>query len=415
MGVGRLKVISSTLPKRSTHRLLMIPVLLVAFSAIFAACGSSGGSSGTSGGGTGKFRIALVMSYSGNEWQNASTNLIKALTKTPPWSEKVEFDLQIAGTDPQKQSKLITDEVSSGSDAIIVYPISPTAINTAERKACEREIIVINYDSWTTEPCSYNIHADIQKMATTRAKFVAEAVHGKGKVVEISGVPGTTFNTVHEEAVDEVLKEYPEIELVARENGEWSQPGAREAIAKLISAHPDLNGVITQLGCWGATQKLMDLGHKPLPCGGDMSTGHLRMMLPKGETPESIGLPSVGSSESTFTGALSFLQAYNMLVGGQEAVEKRCHETVITPHEATNETVSLGEDEKKPGNVFPPSYKPEISPEFLADFYSPLVGQGIKASLGGVSDQISKPAPPEEVGGDNTIDGVAEGKNCLVP
>ncbi len=147
-----------------------------------------------------------------------------------------------------------------------------------------------------------------------------------------------------------------------------------------------------------------------------MATGHLRMMLPKGEIPEAIGLQSYGSSESTFTGALAFLQAYNMLVGGEEAVEQRCHETIIEPSHVSNATVSLGEDEKKAGNVYGPEHKPEINPEFLADFYSPLVGQGLEASLKGVSDQISKPTEPEGVSGDDKIDGVAEeGSNCLLP
>lgn len=404
---------SATAAKRLTHRFVLLTALLVACAATLAACGSSGGSSETSGGG--KFKIALIQSYSGNEWQNASTNLIKALTKTAPWSEKVDFDHQIAGTDPQKQSKIITDEVSAGADALIVYPISPTAINTAIRKACDQGVIVVNYDSWTEEPCSYNVHADIQKMAAERAEFVAEALDGKGKVAEISGVAGTTFNTVHEEAVDEVFQKYPGIELVAREDGEWAQSGAREAIAKLISAHPDIEGYVAQIGCWGGTQKLQDLGHEPLPCGGDMATGHLRMMLPKGEIPQAIGLQSQGSSESTFTGALAFLQAYNMLEGGEEAAEKRCHETIISPSEVTNETVSLGEDQKKAGNVYGPDHKPEVNPEFLADFYSPLVGQGLEASLKGVSDQISKPTEPEEVSGDDKIDGVAKGGSCLVP
>ncbi len=227
---------SETATKRLTRRFMLLAALLVACAATLAACGSSGSSSGTSGGG--KFKIALIQSYSGNEWQNASTNLIIGLSKTAPWSEKVEFDHQIAGTDPQKQSKIITDEVSAGADALIVYPISPTAINTAIRKACEQNVIVVNYDSWTEEPCSYNIHADIQKMGAERAEFVAEALNGKGKIAEISGVPGTTFNTVHEEAVEEVLKKYPEIELVARANGEWAESGAREAIAKLIIRPP---------------------------------------------------------------------------------------------------------------------------------------------------------------------------------
>ncbi len=398
------------------RRLLATACLLAALSSVAAGCGSGENESG--GGGDGKkFKIALIQSYSGNDWQNASANLIKALATTKPWSDEVEFVHHIAGTDPQKQSKLITDEVSAGADALILYPISPTAVNAAVKKACQQDVIVVNYDSWTEEPCSYNVHVDVQKLATARADWLAEHLGGSGKVAEIIGVAGTAFDTIHQKSVDEALAKHPGIELVAREEGQWAQPGAREAIAKIISAHPDLDGYIAQVGCWGATEKLLSLGKKMLPCAGDVSTGHLRMMLPKdsGEN-GAIGLPSVAGSETTFTGALAFMQAYNMLKGGEEAKKQRCHETIIDPIVYENKDLKVGDDPKRIGNVYATDHVPSVPPGFFANFYSPLVGQGLNASLSGNSDQLAPPAEPEKTGGDATVDGIAEEQDaCLVP
>lgn len=409
-----MRSVSSSRRPRWLSTWIAAPILATA--AIISGCGGGDDSDEASAGGDGdRFRIALIQSYSGNDWQNASANLIEAVATTPPYSDKVEFSHQIAGTDPQKQSKLITDEVSAGADALVLYPISPTAINTAVKKACDQGVIVVNYDSWTEEPCSYNVHVDVEKLATARAQWLAEHLKGKGKIAEIFGVAGTAFNTIHEESVDEALEEYPEIEMVAREEGLWAQPAARDAIAKIIAAHPDLDGVIIQVGCWGATEKLLDLGNQAIPCAGNVSTGHLRMMLPKGEIPTAIGLPSLAGSETTFTGALAFLQAYNMLEGGEKGGEERCHETIIDPIVYTNEDVELGDDPTRIGNVYGPDHKPVVEPGFLANFYSPLVGQGLNASLSGASDQIEKPAAPEATGGDDTIDGTSEGDSCLVP
>jgi ribose transport system substrate-binding protein len=398
-----------------SRRMTGAPLAALALTALVAAFAGCGGGNGE-GGDDGKFRIALIQSYSGNDWQNASANLIKAVAATPPYSERVEFEHHIAGTDPQKQSKLITDEVSAGADALVVYPISPTAINTAVRKACDQGVLVVNYDSWTEEPCSYNVHVNVQELAAARAEWLAEHLKGEGDIAEIFGVAGTAFSTIHEEAVDESLQEYPGIEIVAREEGLWSQPGARDAISKIISAHPDLDGVIIQVGCWGATEKLLSEGREPIPCAGNVSMGHLWQMLPKGTVETAIGLPSLAGSETTFTGALAFLQAYNMLEGGDKAVEERCHETIIDPIVYTNEDLEVGDDPTRIGNVYPPDHKPTVEPGFLANFYSPLVGQGLEASLRGVSDQIEKPAPPENAEGDDEIDGLAEGgESCLVP
>jgi ribose transport system substrate-binding protein len=413
--VSRSSHIDVSRPK-GWRRLALAACLLAGLSGVAAGCGGSESESGGSGEGK-KFKIALIQSYSGNDWQNASANLVKAVAATAPFQTEVEFVHHIAGTDPQKQSKLITDEVSAGADALILYPISPTAVNAAVRKACDQGVIVVNYDSWTEEPCSYNVHVDVQKLATARADWLAEELDGNGKVAEVIGVAGTAFDTIHQKAVDAALAKHPGIKLVAREEGQWAQPGARDAIAKIISAHPDLDGFIAQVGCWGATEKLISLGKKMLPCAGDVSTGHLRMMLPKDSGVEgAIGLPSVAGSETTFTGALAFLQAYNMLKGGKEAKKQRCHETIIDPIVYGNKDLKVGDDPKRIGNVYATDHVPSVPPGFFANFYSPLVGQGLNASLSGNSDQLSPPAPPEKTGGDAKVDGVAENQDaCLVP
>jgi ribose transport system substrate-binding protein len=395
-------------------------VAIFVLAVVAAGCGSSSDNSSGSAGGDGgkkKFKIALIQSYSGNDWQNAAANLVKATADTPPYKNKVEFDHQIAGTDPQKQSKLIADEVAAGADAIVIYPVSPTAINGAVRKACQQDVVVVAYDSWVTEPCAYNVISSGRDLAGARVKWLAEQLGGKGQIAEIIGVAGTAFDTIHQQEVDRVLKNYPGIKLVAREEGFWAQPGARDAIQKIISAHPDLDGYVSQVGCWGATQKLIDLKHKPLPCAGADSMGHLRMMLDKGTTDGAIGLPSVAASINTYIGALAFLQAYHILEGGDAAKKARCHETINEPKVWTNKDLHVGDDPTKPGNVYPVDAVPSVPQGFFADFYSPLVNQGINAALSGNSDPLGKPGAPVKARGDDKIDGLAESdeRRCLLP
>lgn len=416
MATSRSRSSSGTLRGR-TRGLLAAALSVTAM--VTTACGSNDSAGGAQGGSGGdRFKISLIQSYSGNDWQNASANLIKALANTAPYKDRVEFEHQIAGTDPQKQSKLITDSVAAGVDALIVYPISPTAINTAIKKACDQGVIVVNYDSWSTEPCSYNVHVNVERLARARAEWLVEYLDGRGEIAEIIGVAGTAFDTIHQETIDRVLEDYPDIRLVAREEGQWSQPGARDAIARILAANPDLDGYIAQVGCWASWEKTLDLDSRPLPCAGNVAMGHLRMMLPSGTrgVRSAQGLPSLAGSETTYTGALAFLQAYNLLDGGDEARAQRCHETVIDPVVYTNDQLSVGEDPTRIGNVYPDDSRPSVPPGFFANFYSPLVGQGIDASLSGRSDQVRRPAAPIAAGGDDEIDGLATGdRRCLVP
>lgn len=396
---------------RATLRphLLAFAAVAVAVALSAAACGGDGDATEASDQKT--FKISLIQSYSGNDWQNASANLARAVAQTPPYDGLVELDHQIAGTDPQKQTQLMAEAISAGADALVIYPINPTALNTVVKEACEKGVIVVTYDSWVTEPCSYNVHNDPLEMGRARATWLAEHLGGKGKVAEIIGVAGTTFDSLHQEGVDEALKKFPDIELVAREEGFWSQPGARDAIQKLVAAHPDLDGFIAQVGCWGATEQLISLGSKALPCAGDTANGHLRMMLPAGTESGAIGLPSIGVSETTYTGALAFMQAVKLLQG-----EERCHETMIPPIVYRNEDLKVGDDASEFGTVYGSKHVPTVPDGFFVNFYSPLVGQGINASLAGIADPIHESKPSEMVAGDDTPDGVSEKQDaCLVP
>src|ERR1700744_568004 len=72
-----------------------------------------------------KYKIFLSMSYVGNDWQSEAANMIKAAAATPALRDKVDLEIQVAGTDAQKQIQQINSMVQAGAKAIIVYPVSP--------------------------------------------------------------------------------------------------------------------------------------------------------------------------------------------------------------------------------------------------------------------------------------------------
>src|ERR1700757_5448216 len=75
-------------------KLLTRTAPLVLAGAVFAAAPASAAD---------HYKIFLNMSYSGNTWQAAAANGIKALAETPPYDKLVEFKTIISGTDVQKQ------------------------------------------------------------------------------------------------------------------------------------------------------------------------------------------------------------------------------------------------------------------------------------------------------------------------
>src|SRR4051812_14025649 len=109
--------------KIQSARFPLAVALLATLMSTTVAC--SGGS-GTSGG---KFKIALNLSTTNNQYQTEARNLIQAASQTPPYKDKVSLGIDVAGIDVTRQIQTINNEVSAGYKAILLYPVSPTALN----------------------------------------------------------------------------------------------------------------------------------------------------------------------------------------------------------------------------------------------------------------------------------------------
>jgi len=107
-----------------------------------------------------KFKIFLSMSYIGNDWQAEAANMVKAMAASKDYRDKVSLSVQVAGPNAQRQIQQINAMVQQGAQAIVVYPISPTALNQVVKNACSRHVVIIAYDAEITEPCAYNLTID---------------------------------------------------------------------------------------------------------------------------------------------------------------------------------------------------------------------------------------------------------------
>src|SRR5215218_8180681 len=76
-----------------------------------------------------KFKIFLSMSYIGNDWQAEAANMVKAMAAHKSMADKVDLQVQVSGPNAQRQIQQLNSMVQAGAEAIVVFPISPTALN----------------------------------------------------------------------------------------------------------------------------------------------------------------------------------------------------------------------------------------------------------------------------------------------
>src|SRR5579872_4366924 len=122
-----------------------------------------------------KYKIFLSMSYIGNDWQAEAANMVKAMAAHKEFADKVDLQVQVAGPNAQRQIQQINAMVQAGARAIVVYPISPTALNAVVKNACDKGVKIFAYDAEITEPCAYNVHIDQEEAGQVTAEWLVKA------------------------------------------------------------------------------------------------------------------------------------------------------------------------------------------------------------------------------------------------
>ncbi len=337
-----------------------------------------------------KFKIYLSMSYIGNDWQAEAQRMISAMAISKDYRDKVDLKIQVAGPDARKQIQQINSMVEAGAQAIVTFPISPTALNNVVRNACRKGVVVIAYDAEITEPCAYNIHIDQREAGRVTGEWLVNELHGKGNIVVITGVPGTSVDTQRTEAAKRVFAQHPGIKIIAETTGMWSQAVARQKLSEILATHSwkDIDGLWMQVGCYTAASMQLEAGITPdkiKPCAGESANGHRVQMLPPGaleaasSTYKPLGYRSISYGSPPYSGALALKYAVSYLEG-----KKPQKLTVLPLPIARTGAMKLCQtgawQEMKAGcNVFQPKLVP---PGWFADIYGPQTPEvGFSAAL----------------------------------
>jgi ribose transport system substrate-binding protein len=337
-------------------------------------------------------KVFLSMSYVGNDWQAEASNMVKAMAAHPSLANKIDLQVQVAGPNAQKQIQQINAMVQAGAKAIVIFPISPTALNQVVRSACAKKVLVFAYDGEITEPCAHNVTIDQEEAGRVTAQWLADKLGGKGRVVMVTGVPGTSVDTQRTDAAKKVFAKYPDIKVVGEAVGMWSQAVARTELSKLLATRSwnDIDGLWMQVGCYTANAMQLEAGRKPgqlLPCAGEGSNGGRVQMLPAGTAADGatgsyapMGAPRISYASPPYSGALALKLAVQALEG--KDVPKRV--TLPLPL-VTNDTIKLCQEgswaEMKAGcNAFKPSVVQ--NPGWFASIFSADTPEvGLNAAL----------------------------------
>lgn len=153
------------------------------------------------------------------------------------------------------QNKQINRFVDEGVDLLIVSPNQLSAISKAVERAYDKGIPVILYDRKTnSDKYTAFIGCDNYTIGKSMGSFIAQQLQGKGRVVEISGLEGSSPALERHRGFMDAIKPYSGLQVVASEGGNWKEEGGIQAMKRILKQTQDFDYVFAHNDrlAWGA-------------------------------------------------------------------------------------------------------------------------------------------------------------------
>lgn len=155
----------------------------------------------------------------------------------------------VAPTKPdniEEQTRLVEDWIVKKPDAFVFVPVDYKALVPSIQKANKAGIPIIGYNNRMTdiEQVSY-IGSDDEKIGYEISTYLFKSLGGKGKIIHIDGVPAAITAQARKRGLDRALKDFPGIELLTSQPGQYRRLPAVQVFENLMQRYPEIDGVMS--------------------------------------------------------------------------------------------------------------------------------------------------------------------------
>jgi ribose transport system substrate-binding protein len=183
----------------------------------------------------------------------------------------------------ESQANGIDDAITKDVDAILLTALSRAGLQAPVERAVAAGIPVITCMATVEgDGPTVDVSRNIPIMGYDTAKALAENLGGSGKVVLLHGIAGVDAAEFWRSGAKAALEEYPDIEIVAEEFGNWSVSDALDVMRAVLTANPEIDGVWVgglEMGV-SVINAFKEAGRElPLMAGTNPINGFLRLAI----------------------------------------------------------------------------------------------------------------------------------------
>jgi len=220
------------------------------------------------------FKIGISNSFIGNSWRTQMIQMATAYGNSPDGKALIS-DLTIvsSGQDVEAQIAAMDNMIAKGVDAIILDAAAPDAFGAVIKRASDAGIPVVSFDNIVTAPEAILVNEDQVEFGATMATDLVARLNGKGNVVMVNGVPGTSVDQDRQKGAKDVFAKNPDIKVVAELEGDWDSGKAQTVMADFLATNQKVDGVWVQGGTPGVIQAFLNAKLPLVPMAGEAENG----------------------------------------------------------------------------------------------------------------------------------------------
>ncbi|HUN74935.1 MAG TPA: ribose ABC transporter substrate-binding protein RbsB [Steroidobacteraceae bacterium] len=166
-------------------------------------------------------------------------------------SEAVALGLHLitvdAENDPAKQIASVEDLIQQRVPVILLNPTDSDAVANVVKEATAAGIKVISLDRAVNGAAvSSHVASDNVAGGKMAAEFLLKRLGGKGNLVELEGIPGSSAARERGEGFDQIVGSDPDVKVVARQPADFDRAKGLAVMENILQRNRNVQGVFAQ-------------------------------------------------------------------------------------------------------------------------------------------------------------------------
>nr|WP_321446006.1 ribose ABC transporter substrate-binding protein RbsB [uncultured Cohaesibacter sp.] len=146
--------------------------------------------------------------------------------------------------DPAKELANVEDVLNKNIKLMMINPTDSDAVRSAIKAANRKDIPVVTLDRGANSgKVVSHIASDNVQGGEMAGQLIIDTLKGKGKVVELQGVPGTSAARDRGEGFNKAIKTATGIEVVASQAADFDRTKGLNVMENILQAQPEINAV----------------------------------------------------------------------------------------------------------------------------------------------------------------------------